>query len=67
MILFLIQLNGCHTFVPNWETDPALANALCYAKEQGVQILAYDTIVNEKELILNKKIPVYLSQDKFPF
>lgn len=67
IILFLIQLDGCHAFVPNWETDTTLANALCYAKEHGVQILAYDTIVNEKELILNKEIPVYLSQDKFPF
>ena len=60
-ILFLIQIKGCHTFVPNWETDPTFANALHFAAEQGVRILAYDTIVKEDELLLDKEIPVDLS------
>lgn len=60
-VLLLIQLKGCHTFMPNWETDPEFANALRLAAEQGVRILAYDTIVREDGLIFDKEIPVNLS------
>ena len=34
---------------------------LLFAAKEGVQILAYDTIVKEDELILDKAIPVNLS------
>lgn len=59
-ILFVVQLKGCRLFVPNRETDSAFADALLQAKQAGVQILAYDTIVTEEELVLDHSIPVEL-------
>lgn len=59
-ILFVVQLKGCREFVPNRETDPAFADALLQASQAGVQILAYDTIVTENELVLDQAIPVKL-------
>ncbi|HCG4535985.1 DNA/RNA nuclease SfsA [Ureibacillus chungkukjangi] len=60
-ILLVVQLKGCEYFVPNRETDPKFADALLFAAQAGVQILAYDTIVKEDEMILNRAIPVHLS------
>lgn len=60
-ILLVVQLKGCKEFVPNRETDPAFADALLQAAEAGVQILAYDTVVTEDELVLDQAIPVNLA------
>jgi sugar fermentation stimulation protein A len=57
-ILFIVQLKGCHEFVPNRETDPSFADALLHAKQAGVRILAYDTIVTEGGLVLDRPIAV---------
>lgn len=60
-ILFIIQMEGCHTFIPNKETDPAFAQALIEAAKNGVKILAYDTVVNDKgEMTVGNSIPVDL-------
>ncbi len=59
-ILLVIQLKGCQYFKPNRETDPKFADALRYAAQAGVQILAYDTIVKGNEMILNRQVPVHL-------
>ncbi len=59
-ILFVIQMKGCRVFVPNREMDPVFADALLQASQQGVQILAYDTMVSEDELVLNQPVPVCL-------
>ena len=39
-ILFVVQMKGCRAFIPNREMDPAFADALLHASEQGVQVLA---------------------------
>lgn len=59
-ILFVVQMKGCHAFTPNREMDAAFTEALLHASQQGVQILAYDSIVKEDELILNQPLPVSL-------
>ena len=59
-ILFVIQMKGGRVFVPNKEMDLVFADALFRASQQGVQILAYDTLVSEDELILDQRIPVSL-------
>ena len=59
-ILFVVQLKGCYEFVPNRETDPAFADALQLAVKAGVQVLAYDTIVTEEGLTLDRSIRVNL-------
>lgn len=59
-VLFIVQMEGCHTFTPNTEMDPAFSRALKQAQEKGVQILAYDTVVTENELTIGKSIAVTL-------
>jgi sugar fermentation stimulation protein A len=59
-ILFVIQIQGCQSFIPNKEMDVGFANALNEASQQGVQILAYDSIVKEDELSLDKSVSVKL-------
>ena len=60
-ILLVVQLKGCAYFTPNREMDPKFADALLYAAQAGVQILAYDTIVKEDGMVLNKAMPVHLT------
>ena len=59
-ILFVIQMKGCRLFTPNKEMDPAFSDALLRASQQGVQIMVYECIVKEDELILDQRIPVSL-------
>lgn len=59
-ILFIVQMKGCHLFTPNRRMDQAFADALVQASRQGVQIIAYDSLVTEDELLLGEKIPVRL-------
>ncbi|MFB6466396.1 DNA/RNA nuclease SfsA [Cytobacillus sp. Hz8] len=60
-ILFVVQMDGCHAFTPNREMDAPFADAILLAAQQGVQILAYDSIVTEDELVLGNPLPVHLS------
>ncbi len=47
IIFFLIQMKGPKIFKPNWEMDKQFSQALKDAKENGVEILAYDSIVSQ--------------------
>ena len=57
-ILFVIQMKGVRYFTPNAETDPDFAHALKDAYNAGVNIMAYDCIVKEDEMIIDEKIEV---------
>jgi sugar fermentation stimulation protein A len=59
-IFFLIQLKGVKCFTPHIEMDKEFAHALKYASENGVKILAYDSIVREDEIVLDRKIQVVI-------
>ena len=59
-VLFVIQMKSCQSFIPNKEMDEDFANAWIEASQQGVQILAYDSIVKEDELSLDQSVSVKL-------
>lgn len=61
-IVFLIQMKGVHCFMPNWETDAVFSQALFKAAHEGVQILAYDAVVQEDEIRMGKPLPVCLTR-----
>ena len=61
-ILFVIQMKKIHTFGPNYETHPAFGEALQKAAEKGVQILAYDCVVLEDQLVLDSPVKIDLSE-----
>lgn len=54
IIFFLIQMKGPKTFKPNWEMDKTFSDAIKLASESGVEIIVYDSIVNSKEIIVDK-------------
>lgn len=59
-ILFIVQMKGCHAFTPYREMDPTFADALRQASLQGVQILAYDAVVEEETCLLDAPLPVHI-------
>lgn len=59
-LLFVIQMKGVRAFQPNDRTHQAFADAVFEAKEKGVQVLAYDCLVTEDGICLDKPIPVSL-------
>ena len=61
-ILFVIQMKGMTGFTPNRKTHPEFAKALQEAKQGGVHILAYDCIVTDTSMILDKPVPVLLDE-----
>lgn len=60
VIFFVIQMKGCHLFQPNQQMDQFFSEALKEAANKGVQILAYDSIVNDSEIVIDQQIPIEL-------
>lgn len=61
-ILFVIQMKQVELFQPNDRTDPAFGDALRNAKEKGVGILCFDSIITPDSIILDQPIPVDLDK-----
>jgi len=61
VILFLIQMKGPKIFKLNWEMDENFSKAVKFASENGVHILAYDSIVTENSIILDKAMEIGLN------
>lgn len=59
-IVFLIQMKGVSSFIPNEKTDPDFANALKFAKRSGVNILAYDSYVSENSITIGNPVKVMI-------
>lgn len=59
-LFFLIQMTDVSCFKPNKVMDEQFSTALLKAKNAGVHILAYDSIVKKDEIYLNKSIKVII-------
>ena len=59
-IIFVVQMQDVRYFTPNIKTHPAFGEALQYAKECGVNILAFDCKVTPDSMSISSQIPVYL-------
>ena len=59
-VLFLIQMDGVKSFSPNDERDPKFGEALRYAYNNGVDILAYNCNVTNEGIEINEKIKIIL-------
>ncbi len=64
-VLFVIQMEKVSYFMPNQDTHPAFAQALCAAAREGVEILAYDCHVTENTMHLRQRVPVILGEEDF--
>lgn len=59
-LLFAVQMKGIKGFSPNDETQPEFRHALKTALDKGVMVRAYDCLVTENTLIMDKEIPVFI-------
>ncbi len=59
-IVFIIQMDKAKYFTPNIKTQPNFAHALVFAKERGVNILAYNCNVASNSLSIKDEIAVKL-------
>ena len=57
-LIFVIQMKGIRYVEPNWDTHPKFGEALRRARSAGVRLLAYDCLVGEDSLVVDKEIPV---------
>lgn len=60
IIFFLVQMKGAKSFKPNWEMDRKFSESLKLAREKGVKILAYDSIVTNNSIQIGNPIKVDL-------
>ena len=60
VVLFLIQMKGPTVFQPNWEMDISFSQAIRFAYDNGVNVLAYDSIVTENSIVLGKQVKIDL-------
>lgn len=57
-MLYLINRNDVDEFRPARDIDPEYASLLKEAKASGVEVLAYQTKISKKEIIITNKIKV---------
>lgn len=60
IIFFLIQMKGPKVFKLNWEMDKVFSEAVKLAYESGVEILAYDSIVTENSIDIDRPVEIDL-------
>ncbi len=53
-------MKGPYEFRPNWEMDRNFSEAIKLACKSGVKVMAYDSIVTENSIFLDKKIRINL-------
>lgn len=58
--LFVIQMKGASYFMPNYRKHKEFALALNQAAKEGVHVLAYDCLVTEDSLKIDKPVEVRL-------
>ena len=61
-VLFVIQMKGMHLFRPNHATHPQFGEALAEAQRRGVNIAAYDCIVEPDSMTIDQPADTALEQ-----
>lgn len=59
-VVFVIQMKGVAGFSPNRRTHEAFAEALAEAQAAGVQVLAFDSLVQPDMVLLDEAVSVVL-------
>lgn len=55
-IFFLVQMDFVNQFTPNFNTHPEFCNCLKFAKQKGLNILAYNSNVYPNEITIKNKV-----------
>lgn len=67
IVFFVVQMEGVSYFTPNERTHEAFAKALWKAKENGVEIMAYDCQVTPDSLSIHEPVAVSFENIKTIF
>ena len=59
-IIFVVQMKGITAFKPNDATHAEFGKALRYAKDRGVRVLVYDSVIKPYSIEIDKPIDVLL-------
>ncbi|MBC8586903.1 DNA/RNA nuclease SfsA [Paratissierella segnis] len=62
IIFFLIQMKGPKVFRLNWKMDNKFSEAVRLASEKGVEILAYDSIIDKNSISIGSPIDIELDK-----
>lgn len=55
-IIFVIQMKDVAYFAPNVKMHKAFGHGLVQAQDEGVEILAYDSLVSKESIAINKPV-----------
>lgn len=55
-VIFVIQMKNVKYFTPNMKTHKEFGEGLIMAKNQGVEVLAYDSIVTPESIGINQEV-----------
>lgn len=61
-IFFVIQMNNVTSFTPNYQTHADFGVALKTAQNSGVKIMAYNCVVADDSIVIDKEIKVNLDR-----
>ena len=60
-VIFVIQMEGVKYFMPNIKTHKEFGEALKLAEDEGVRVLAYDSVVTKDSIEINQEIDTVLN------
>ena len=60
VVIFVVQMKGIYSFMPNKATHPEFCEALKYAKDHGVQVLVYDSEVEPNSMKIDMPIKLLI-------
>lgn len=63
-IIFIVQMENVDYFTPNVKTHIEFANALSIAEKCGVNICAFDCIIDKNSIVVNQPVPIKLNSKK---
>ncbi len=63
-IFFVVQMKDVKYFTPHWKRHAAFGEALKKASQEGVQVLAYDCLVDGDSIVIDEEVPVILGEER---
>lgn len=59
-VIFIVQMEGVKYFTPNYETHKEFGYTLSFCKNNGVNILAFDSVVLKDEIYIKDSVKVLI-------
>ena len=63
-LFFVVQMKDVKYFAPNMKTHAAFGEAMRKAREEGVNVLAYECQVEKDSIEITKEVPVVLEDER---